>query len=91
MQEKTKLTTTKELLKYFPQVDLPLTLSDNTLNVFSKENPTIANHIVQSLFVEWEGEIDEFTEFVPCAMVDSTDEYHALIYWKGGLLKYECQ
>lgn len=89
MTKKTKPVSTEELLSHFPEVDLPIVFSDETLNVFSKENPPLPNHIVQTLFADWEGPFDEFTEVVPCAQVDSNDDYHAIVYWMGGLMKYE--
>lgn len=89
MTAKTKPISTEEVLSHFPEVELPVIFSDETLNVFSVENAPIPNRIVQTLFAEWEGGFDEFTEVVPCARIESTDDYHAIVYWVGGLMKYE--
>ena len=89
MQDKTKPVTVSELLQFFPEVDLPVVFTDETLNVFSNENPPIPNTIIQTVIAEWEGELDEYTEIVPCVLVDSNEDYHAIVYWKGGLLQYE--
>jgi len=89
MQDNTKPVTVSELLQFFPEVDLPVVFTDETLNIFSCENPPIPNTILQTVISEWEGELDEYTEIVPCVLVDSNEDYHALVYWKGGLLKYE--
>ena len=86
MQDKTKPVTVSELLQFFPEVELPVVFTDETLNVFSNENPPIPNTILQTVITEWEGELDEFTEVVPCVLVDSNEDYHAIVYWKGGLL-----
>lgn len=32
---------------------------------------------------------DEFTEFIPYGRVSGTKDYHAVIYWKAGVLRYE--
>ena len=89
MQDKTKPVTVIEFLQFFPEVDLPVVFTDETLNVFSNENPPIPNTILQTVITEWEGELDEYTEVVPCVLVDSNEDFHAFVYWKGGLLKYE--
>ena len=89
MQDKTKPVSVSELLQFFPDVELPVVFTDETLNVFSQENPPIPNTIIQTVIAEWEGELDEFTEVIPCVLVDSNEDYHAIAYWKGGLLKYE--
>jgi len=89
MQDNTKPVTVSELLQFFPEVDLPVVFTDETLNVFSCENTPIPNTILQTVISKWEGELDEYTEIVPCVLIDSNEDYHALVYWKGGLLKYE--
>ena len=89
MQESTAAITTSEVLQFFPEVELPVLFSEETIQVFSKENPPFPNAMVQTLLVEWEGELDEYTEYVPCAHIDSNEDYHAMVYWKGGLLAYE--
>lgn len=89
MQDKTKPIAVSDLLQFFPAVELPVVFTDETLNVFSQENPPIPNAIIQTVIEDWEGELDEFTEIVPCVLVDSNEDYHAMVYWKGGLLKYE--
>jgi len=89
MKDKTKPVTASELLQFFPEVELPVVFTDETLNVFSQENPPIPNTIIQTVIAEWEGELDDYTEVVPCVLIDSNEDYHAFVYWKGGLLKYE--
>lgn len=32
---------------------------------------------------------DEFTEFLSCFRIPDTKDFHALVYWKAGLLTYE--
>lgn len=89
MQNKIKPITTSELLDFFPEVELPIVFSDETLAIFNKENRPLPNLIIQTVFEDFEGPLDEFTEYIPCATVNITDEYVAIVYWKGGLLKYE--
>lgn len=89
MIKKSKPVSTTELLQFFPEVELPVVFSDETLSVFSNENDPLPNHILQTVITEIEGDIDEYTEYIPCAKIDTTDDYIAVVYWKGGLLKYE--
>lgn len=89
MDKKIRPITTSELLQFFPEVELPVIFSDETLMVFNQENKPLPNQIVHTVIAEWEGILDEYTEYIPCCLVHSTDEYHSIVYWKGGLLKYE--
>jgi len=89
MSNKTQPVTVSELLQFFPEVELPVVFTDETLNVFSQENPPLPNTIVQTVIAEWEGALDDYTEVIPCVLVDSNEDYHAFVYWKGGLLQYE--
>ena len=89
MQNETKPISVSDLLQFFPEVELPVVFTDETLNVFSNENPPLPNAIIHTIMAQWEGELDDYTEIVPCVKVDSNEDYHAFVYWKGGLLKYE--
>lgn len=79
------------LLKYFPEVELPVTFSDDYINTFSRTNEPLPQSVIQEYLMRWEDEeeVSEYTEFIPCIKVPDTEEYHAIVYWKGGLLKYE--
>jgi len=77
-------------LDYFPSVELPVNLTDETLMVFSKENKSLPIPILQEFILKYDGsEIDEFTEFIPCFSIPNTDNFHAVVYWKAQLLTYE--
>jgi len=84
--------TLQDLLSFFPKVELPVTVSDDSIATFDSMNKVLAKEIVETFIIPWEAgqPIDEYTEFVPCFMLpEIDDDYHALVYWKGGLLKYE--
>lgn len=79
-----------DLLNYFPEVELPVTLSEEYISTFSTSNKPLPIALIQEFIIRWEAEeSDEFTEYVPCLKIPDTEEYFALVYWKGGLLKYE--
>ncbi len=75
---------------YFPEIELPITITEDSTIEFSKFNKPIAQYLIESIIIPIEGaDIDEYTEFTPCFQLPSTDDYYALVYWKGGLLLYE--
>jgi len=86
MAKKTDINT---LLSFFPEVHMPITFSEDLVTTFEKENQPLSQDVIQQYIYEWEGEVDEFTEFLPCLRLAETEHFHALVYWKGGLLKYE--
>lgn len=79
-----------DLLKYFPEVEPPITFSEDYISTFSRKNDPLPLAVIEEFIKRWEDEeIDEFTEFIPCLKLSGTEDYHALVYWKGGLLRYE--
>jgi len=83
--------TIKDLLQFFPTVELPVTVSGDTINTFDAVNDVLSSAIIEAFIIPWEEgkEIDEYTEFVPCFQLPEDGDYHGIVYWKGGLLKYE--
>lgn len=86
-----KKTTLEGLLDFFPDVELPVTLSEDYTSTFSANNAPLPQAVIEEYILRWEEseEIDEFTEYVPCFQLPEAEHYKALVYWKGGLLKYE--
>jgi len=82
--------TFKEFLVFFPEVSPPFTITDESISNFKEVNDYLPEVGVQEHIHIWETEeVDEFTEYFPCLRLPSTDKYHALIYWKASILKYE--
>ncbi|MEE9439878.1 MAG: hypothetical protein V3V14_12805 [Saprospiraceae bacterium] len=82
--------TINDLLGFFPIVELPVTISEELVYSADAQNKVLHAVLIEQFIVPWEGSnIDEFTEFVPCIQLQETDEFYAIIYWKGGLLKKE--
>lgn len=78
-----------QLLDYFPTVELPVSLTDDDVAIFSRNNDPLPSEVIGKVFSQWEKIEDEFVEFVPCFKVDDREHFYAIIYWKGGLLAYE--
>lgn len=75
---------------YFPEIELPVTLTEEGAIEFSKYNKPLAQALIERVLIPIEGtDIDEYTEFTPCFQLPPTDDYLAFIYWKGRLLRYE--
>ncbi|MCB9082463.1 MAG: hypothetical protein H6555_12215 [Lewinellaceae bacterium] len=79
----------KQFLGKFPEVTLPVTLTPESQRVFSQENDPIPMLMIDQFLAPLEEDpIDEYTEFVPCFQVPDTGNFHALVYWRAGLMDY---
>lgn len=78
----------EEFLELFPLAPLPITLTEEMAHEFSKENEVMPGLVIEQYMLPLEGEIDEWTEFVPCFRFPDTKDFHAIVYWKAGLLQY---
>ena len=77
------------LLQVFPPVELPFTLGEDTHHLFSRENDPIPAAVIAEYILPLEGdEEDDVTEYVACFALPTPKAYHALVYWKAGLLNY---
>lgn len=77
-------------LEKFPEVPLPIILAEETHHTFSKQNEPLPTLMVEQFILPLEEEqTDEFTEFVPCVRIPKTYDFHAIIYWKAGLMNYQ--
>jgi len=81
----------EDLLGFFPDVELPIDITEDLVMTAETVNKVLPTSIVEKYIVDWEKEeeFDEFTEFVPILKIKETEEFHAIIYWKGGLMRYE--
>ncbi len=79
-----------DFLDKFPEIELPVTLTNDTQLEFSRSNEPLPQAMVAKLIAAIEGEDpDEFTEFVPCLKIPKTHDFHAIVYWKAGLMSYQ--
>ena len=81
--------TLKQFFKFFPKVELPVTLNDEVVLDFSRKNKPLTPEAIAEYIAPNEKEIDELTEFIPCFRLPDTELYNAIVYWKGGILNYE--
>lgn len=79
-----------QILTFFPEIELPVTLADESSLEFSKLNkPLTAEAIYWFSEVLNEENEDGMTEFIPCLQLTTDDDFYTLLYWKGALLRYE--
>lgn len=77
-------------LEKFPELDLPVTLSEDAHYEFSRKNDPLPQLMIQQYLVHPEEEISEdYDEYVPCFRVKGIEKFHALVYWKAGLMNYQ--
>ena len=82
--------TFEHFLNYFPEVPLPITLSEDLHHTFDKHNIPLPSLLVENyLNVIDSGHIDEFTEYIPCFRLMNDEEFISIVYWKASLLAYE--
>lgn len=85
----TKQVSFEEFLAYFPLIDLPIVLSDESFDEIRKVNEDIPIALVYHFISQFDTDLDEFTEYFPCFRIPTGDEFVGLVYWKAKLLQYE--
>lgn len=82
--------TLSAFLGRFPEVQLPVTLGEESHHAFSTANlPLPAAMIEQYLLPLEEQEVDDLTEFVACFRLETLPAYSAVVYWRAGLFSYQ--
>ena len=81
----------EDFLGFFPEVELPIDITEDLVMTAETVNKVLPSSLIEKYIVEWEKDedFDEFTEFVPILKIKGTEEFHAIVYWKGGLMRYE--
>lgn len=76
-------------LKFFPEEKLPLSFTEENVIAFSTNNRPLSIPMLQRFILPIEAGIDDLTEFIPCAKIPNTSNFHAVVYWRGGLMDYQ--
>ena len=81
----------EDLFEFFPEVETPIEVTEDLVMTADSVNKVLPAAIIDAFIIPWEGgdPLDEFTEIVPILKIQGTEEFHAFIYWRGGLMKYE--
>lgn len=76
-------------LNIFPEIELPISLGENTHMEFSRRNDPLPGDLIQAFIVANEKvPSDEFTEHIACFRVANLKEFQAVVYWRAGLMDY---
>ncbi len=80
----------QDFLDCFPVVELPVTITSDSRGEFAKANKPFPQHVIENFLVPMEqDDIDEFTEFEPCFRFAESEEFDAVVYWRGKIYSYE--
>jgi hypothetical protein len=97
MDSNSSLKEFKTFLSLFPEVEMPVTLSSDYFEVFSKNNKPIPEIDIWMFIMNNNAKIanndvpDDLyeDEFIACLKIPETVKFHAIVYLKIGILKYE--
>lgn len=82
----------ESFLSYFPEIVPPITLTEDSIDHINASNDPLPFYLVKTFIESWElvdeSEV-EFIEYVPCLKLPKLNNFHSLIYWKAGLMKYD--
>jgi hypothetical protein len=79
----------EDFLHYFPEVALPVTLTEESYQEHSAAIPPLPVAMIEHFLMSDDEEDDGMTEYIPCFRLPDTHEYKALVFWRAGLLNYE--
>jgi hypothetical protein len=73
----------------FPEIELPVTLRDDSNHDF-EANPPLQDEMIEQYITRYEAvEMDDFTEYMACFQLPKNEKFQALVYWKAGLMNYD--
>jgi hypothetical protein len=73
----------------FPEIELPVTLRDDSNHDF-EANPPLQDEMIEQYITRYEAvEVDDFTEYMACFQLPASAKFQAIVYWKAGLLNYD--
>ena len=55
-----------KILHYFVETELPVMISEDYLAEFESMNDPFPQSFIDEIILEWEKDMDDFTEFIPC-------------------------
>lgn len=89
MTTNAKKPTLEDFLSYFPEISLPVSLTEESAVSFSKLNKALPLSLIEEFIDTVETDYDEFTEFIPCLQFPVSNYIVAFVYWKATLLSYD--
>ena len=82
--------TFNDFIEKFPEVDLPITLNDESHHIFSRQNDPLSNQMIERfIYPILEEEPSVYGEFLACFRIKDTYDFHAIVFWKAELMDYQ--
>lgn len=81
--------TFNQFVQKFPEEKLPVSITEDSASEFSLENEPLSQKAIEEFILPMEEDTDDLTEFVPGFRLPDTNDIHAILYWKAGLLSYQ--
>lgn len=77
-------------LEHFPEIALPASLLPDLATIPS-DRPPVPGAMIDFFILPFEAteQEDDYTEYVPYGRLTGPKDFHALVYWKAGVLRYE--
>lgn len=79
----------ESFLNIFPEIQPPFTLNEEAVQDFSRENIPLPAKLIAEHLLPFEEDSDELTEYIACLRIPNLKDFHAVIYWKAGLMNYQ--
>lgn len=87
--QKNKTPKIEDFYTFFEEIAPPIIITEETIDKLKEYTKPLPVVMMDEFITRWEGELDEYTEIVPCFALPQAQEYKALVYWKASLLRYE--
>jgi hypothetical protein len=80
----------QDWLARLPLVELPVTIGEETHLAITENTLPLAQTLTNTFILPYEpeGEMDEFTEYIPCFRLEHTGAHHVCVYWRVSLMTY---
>ena len=78
-----------KFLSAFPEHELPVSLTEESVLEFERQNDPLPEILVDAYVEAQEGEEYELIDYVPCFRIPATHDIHAVVIWRGDVLKHE--
>lgn len=82
----------KHFLSCFSKEKFPITFSEENITYFSSKNKPLPAELIRRFIMQGEQEVhddEDVTEYIACCIVPDTKDFHAVVYWRAELLKYD--
>ena len=79
----------EDFLSIFPEIELPITLGEDTHHSFSEHNKPINRVLIEKYLEPHLGKSDEYTEFISCFRIPQTYSFEGLVCWRANLNSYQ--